>query len=493
MTSVLTTLGAQTNDSFSDYGANTDYVSRYDPFDDYTAPLTGAIGDTNSRPIMFRYLQIYNTTTSVGALDLQIATAADATGGVQSASIAGSDNDPDWNVIDSAAFGPLQYAAFSVNSAGTNVSYYYGLQKNDASRVRFNTSATVDSAVNPNNIWRDGTVDTAFSGRVLAGRIGWYHVPNAPTSPVLVSNTSSSIALRWSHPFDDGITDSLSFGGLYGYRILYKVYGAADSTYQVFGSGTSGSPSGCQYTQGTSAYNFTTTPPVATPSSSNVFTTTGAYQEVTGLTSNTRYDFAVAGLNLVTDRHNGASTSIVSTSPTTGTRSYGNYTDIADHVGTNLIVSGTTYRTKLANPTTSGSYTSTANVNVAYSSNVTWSQSAGGGAVATTLTYDLASGSLTGSGLSLNTSTGEISGTPAVAGTYTFTVRATNLDSGTVATSSQTITIKGLGPLVSPSAGATPSTRGSVKVWNGTSFADGTMRVYDGTTPYSLSGWKYLK
>jgi hypothetical protein len=483
MAHVLTTLGAQTNDSFSDFGANTDYVSRYDPFDDYVAPLTGAIGDTNSRPILFRYLQIYNTTTSVGALDLQIATSADGSGGVQSASIAGSDNDPDWNVIDSAAFGPLQYAAFSVNSAGTNVSYYYGLQKNDASRVRFNTSATVDSAVNPNNIWRDGTVDTSFSGRVIAGRIGWYHVPNAPTSPIQDSNTSTSIAIRWTHPADDGISTSLSFGGLYGYRIAYKR--TVDSTWSIFGSDTSGSPSGCEYIQGTSAYNYTTTPPVATPSATNVFTTTGAYQNITGLTSNTSYDFKIAGLNLVTDRHNGAAVSIVTTSPTSGTRAYGDYTATGDHVGTNMDV---TYRTKLATPTVSGDYTTTAYVNQAYSSSVTFSQDAGGGAVSSALTYSM-TGTLP-AGLTRTDST--ISGTPTAVGSYSVTVTATNGD-GLSVSKSVTIVVSALGPLISPSANAAPSVRASVKVWNGTSFVDGQMRVYDGTDPYNISGWKYLK
>jgi hypothetical protein len=483
MASVLTTLGAQTNDSFTDFGTNTDYVSRYDPFDDYTAPLTGAIGDSFSRPIMYRYLQIYNTTTSTGARSLELGPDNDGTSGVRSGSIAASDNDADWNVTDSEAFGPLQFATFSVNYLNANQPVYYGFRKNDGSRVRFNTSASTDTAVNPNNIWRDGTVDTAFSGRVIAGRIGWYHVPNAPTSPIQDSNTSTSIAIRWTHPTDDGISTSLSFGGLYGYRIAYKR--SIDSTWSIFGSDTSGSPSGCEYIQGTSAYNYTTTPPVATPSSTNVFTTTGAYQNITGLISNTNYDFKIAGLNLVTDRHNGAAVSIVTTSPTSGTRVYGNYTATGDHVGTNLDV---TYRTKLATPTVSGDYTTTAYVNQAYSSSVTFSQDAGGGAVSSALTYSM-TGTLP-AGLTRTNST--ISGTPTAVGSYSVTVTATNGD-GLSVSKSVTIVVSALGPLISPSADAAPSVRASVKVWNGTSFVDGAMRVYDGTDPYNVTGWKYLK
>lgn len=482
MGSVLTTLGSQTNDSFSDFGSGTDYVSRYDPHDDYVAPLTGAIGDSNSRPIMFRYIQIYNTTTSVGARDLQIATANTGSGGVQSASIAGSDNDADWNVNDSAAFGPLQYATFSVNSSGTAQIFYYGLQKNDASRVRFNTSASTDTAVNPNNIWRDGTVDSAFSGRVLAGRIGWYHVPNAPTSPILGPRTSSSIAFSWTHPTDDGITDSLSFGGLYGYRVAYKR--SVDSTWSMWGSDTTGSPSGCEYIQGTSAYNYTTTPPV----SGAKFTRTGADETVTGLVSNTNYDFKIAGLSLVTDRHNGAAVSIVTTSPTSGTRAYGDYTATTAHVGTNLDV---TYRTLLATPTVSGNYTSTANVNESYSSNVTWTQDVGGGSVSSALTYSVFSGSLP-AGLSLNTSTGLISGTPTVPGVYNFTIRAINGDSGTATTSTQTITVGTLAPKV---WNGSIMTRSTIRVYNGTNWTTAVpqVKVWDPTLNGGSGGWTYLR
>jgi hypothetical protein len=492
MASVLTTVGSQANNSFESYASGSDLVSAYDPYDDYVSPLTGAIGDSNSRPIMFRYLQIYTHTSSSGSIDLQIATGDTGSGGVQSASIAGSDADPDWNVTDGSSFGPLQYATFSKNSSNTTQRFYYGYQKNSASTYYPNTGASPDTGYNPNNIYLDGTVISAWSGRALAGRIGWYHVPEAPTSATLVSRTTttantgaSSIAFRWTHPTDDGISTSLSFGGLYGYRIAYKK--TADSTWLIFGSDTTGSPSGCEYIQGTSAYNYTTTPPVATPSSSNVFTTTGAFQDVTGLDSNTNYDFKIAGLNLVTDRHNGAAVSIVTTSPTSGTRAYGDYTATGDHVGTNLDVS---YRTLLADPTVSGSYTSTANVNEAYSSNVTWTQPAGGGAVSSALTYNVQSGSLP-TGLSLNTSTGAIAGTPTTPGTYNFTIRATNGDSGTATTSTQTITVGTLAPKV---WNGSAMTRSTIKIWNGTNWTSATpqVKVWDSTLNGGTGGWKYL-
>ncbi len=495
MASVLTTLGAQTYNTWTSEASGTDKVSPYDPYDDYASALTGAIGDSYSRPILFRYLQIYTWQDNAnGSIDLEIATASTGGGGTQSSAIANSDADPDWNVTDSSTFGPLQYAAFAKDSANTTLRYYYGFYKNDAYQVSYNTGASTDTAANPNSVYSNGTVE--YSTRVIAGRIGWYHVPYAPTGATLVSNTPTSIAFRWTHPTDDGISTSLPFGGLYGYRIAYKK--STDATWSVFGAGTSGSPSGCHYIQGTGAYNYTTTPPVATPSATYKFTTTGGYENVTSLTPNTNYNFKVAGLNLPSDRHNGAGGSYVTSGTTTsGTRSYGNYTAVTDHVGTNL---DATYRTLLRAPSiiqTGGidnTYTTTGSVNVAYSSSTIFTQNTDGGAYTNySLTYSISSGSLpSGSGLTLNTSTGTISGTPTVSGQYTFKVTATNLDGQATQSATQTITISALGPKVVPTNGGTPTSRAVTKVWNGTSFTTAETKVYDGTQPYSPSGWKYL-
>jgi hypothetical protein len=66
-------------------------------------------------------------------------------------------------------------------------------------------------------------------------------------------------------------------------------------------------------------------------------------------------------------------------------------------------------------------------------------------------------------GVSLNSSTGAITGTPTTAGTYNFAVRATNGSSETINTSTLTITVAAAG--------------GYVKVWNGSSWANGTAYV----------------
>ena len=295
MPSVLTTLGAATYNSWTAYGSGTDYVSIYDPYDDYASPLTGAIGDSYSRPIMFRYIQQYNSQTGSASTNLQITSNVDGTtgsgAGVVSPNIAGSDADPDWNWTDASS--KLQFAAFGKDSSNATKRYYYGFEKNDANTFYFQTGATTDSAANPNNIYRDGTVDTAYSGRVLHGRIGWYHVPNAPTGLTATSKTPTSVTLSWTAPTDNG---GLAING---YRILQSSDGG--SSWTVVGSSTSGSPSGTTTTSAT----------------------------VTGLLPNVSYQFMVAALNQVSDRHGGVDA---------GAGVQANYTSTSAHTGTNSSV-----------------------------------------------------------------------------------------------------------------------------------------------------------
>jgi hypothetical protein len=500
MASILTTLGANTYSPFTAAASGNDYVSRYDPYDDYTStPLTGCIGDSFSRPIMFRYLQIYSSAGSAGSIDLQIATADDGSGGVHINGtgsplrfpITTANNDA--NVYDTIE--PLQYAAFAKNSANTTVSYYYGFQKNDTNTFTFRRGATTDSAANPNGMWLNGTTISsgtpAWNTTVIYARIGWYHVPNAPTSLARVLNAKTAtlapngsipstsdtqISLEWAHPSDDGISTSLPFGGIYGYRIAYKK--SADSTWLLFGSDTVGSPSGTHSTLANNVpYTITNVP---------------SYTTVTSLDSNTNYDFKVAGLNLVSDRHNGAAASMSLWNPSVntdrGTRYYGNYTNLATaHTGTNADL--TSVRTRIAPPTTSGSYTATGNIGIGYSSNITWGTPSGGGAVTPTWTYAVESGALP-PGLFLVSSTGAVAGTPSASGTFTFTISLSNQDydatyytSGKVTTATQTIVITS-GPKV---FNGTSFVRSTAKIWNGTTWVSATTKVYDGSTWKDMS------
>lgn len=84
-----------------------------------------------------------------------------------------------------------------------------------------------------------------------------------------------------------------------------------------------------------------------------------------------------------------------------------------------------------------------------------------------TTTYSIASGSLP-AGITLNTSTGAITGTPTTPGSYSFVIRATNGTSETLDTNTLSITVEVAG--------------GYAKVWNGSSWVEGTAYVYNGST-----------
>lgn len=79
---------------------------------------------------------------------------------------------------------------------------------------------------------------------------------------------------------------------------------------------------------------------------------------------------------------------------------------------------------------------------------------------------------------------------------YSYRVTETNAlgsTGTTISDPSTTFTTRASSPFVSPSANTAPNTRSSTKVWNGTGMVQGQVMVYDGTTPYNVSGWKYLK
>lgn len=79
-----------------------------------------------------------------------------------------------------------------------------------------------------------------------------------------------------------------------------------------------------------------------------------------------------------------------------------------------------------------------------------------------TVTYSIASGALP-TGLSLNSSTGTITGQPTTPGTYSFVIRATNGSGETLDTNTLSITVESAG--------------GYVRVWNGSSWVEGTAFV----------------
>jgi hypothetical protein len=271
----------------------------------------------------------------------------------------------------------------------------------------------------------------------LYGQIVYNTLPTAPSAPTAGTVTSTTIDLSCAVSGDDGMG-----GGAAGTDITkYRVKNVTTSTEEFI--------------------TKTSTPQTISR---------------TGLTPNTNYTFQLALESTASAR---------ATTATTGPFS----------------ASSSTIRTKLANPTTTGSYTATGSVGVSYTSAVTFSQAIGGGAASLDLSESVFSGELP-PGLSLvagaPTTAAEglsidfaITGTPTTAGSYTFTIRATNGDGGTVTTTSQTITIEAgtvLTPKVNTSLTSTPNfERSTLKVNNGSTFVPGTMKVHNGTDWTDLS------
>lgn len=329
---VLRTLGSATYSPFVATAANTDYVSAYDPYDDYfdttgtEPPLTGKIGDTISRPILFTYLQIYSSAGSAGTIDLEISPNVDASGGTQSSGFPITTANNDWNTND--ASGGIQYAAFAKDpllASPYTRRYYYGFQKNDSNTFTFRRGAGNSSSYNPNGMWQDGSSITsgspAWNTTVINARVRFSTVSSAPQSLTSTSQTSSSITLSWSAPEDDGASN-MAIGAssitpshaVYGYRILTST---DNTNWFVYGTGTSGSPSG---THDLAFGSGAPTPPT---------TVTVTSHNGSPLLPGTTYYFKVAALNAVTDRHGSAVVSPIAN------RTFANYTSTAAHTGTN--------------------------------------------------------------------------------------------------------------------------------------------------------------
>lgn len=308
--------GATTFSPFSSInGAN--YVSRYRAARDYLSPLSGAFPATGTpgfaigagvlgtsetirsdglqyRPIMFYSMDVPFTNAS-SVVQLQIATSSNGTGGTQGPD-QGDNTTVTWDNTNSTE--TLQYAVSSVDTGGTSQIFYVGFRKEDSSTTTFRRGASSDTFVAPDGIYlngvlQDGTGGTAsWSGTSVRTTIRWRHIPNHPTSLTASAGTNpGEVNLSWTAPSDNGGET------VYGYRIAYKKTGT--STWYVYGTNTSGSPSN----------------------------TTGTSETIRGLDPGAEYSFVVAALNKVTDRYQGnqAYPDVV----------YADYTATTDHTGQN--------------------------------------------------------------------------------------------------------------------------------------------------------------
>jgi hypothetical protein len=167
---------------------------------------------------------------------------------------------------------------------------------------------------------------------------------------------------------------------------------------------------------------------------------------VTGLLANTTYDFRVAATNSVTDAHSG-----------------GVYTSASAIVGENATLNSVT----TDNVVITATFMPEGILSRGYSGSV----SASG-----TVTFGITAGALP-TGLNLGTSSGFVTGTPTATGTYNFTI---GLYSGGVLATTRafTVVIYNSSPKVITSTDPTVTSRGTLRVFDGT-WKLAYMRVYD--------------
>lgn len=150
--------------------------------------------------------------------------------------------------------------AYPINTSNT---YYYGADLDSGTGTTF-----FFARGGGGNVYLNGSSVSSFAGDSLSGELTYQTIPSKPQSISAASILQTSFTLNWGTPADDGVQDpgGYSSTNIKGYRIAYKAN--ASSTWLVWTANT-----------GTSATS----------------------RSITGLSTNTKYDFQVSALNSVTD------------------------------------------------------------------------------------------------------------------------------------------------------------------------------------------------
>lgn len=313
-----------------------------------------------------------------------------------------------------------------------------------------------------------GTLPSASLGSY--NFVGWYYSPNGQGGQVQSSTTFSSNDTIYAYYESTVVFDAN--GGNGGGQTVYVPKGNSitPSSYNY----AAGSRSGYTFT-GWSPYNSTFTPAGATTLTAQWTALTVSWTDTTLTTTGRKGDFysstvsasyvsywndgalPTGGLSFIQGTNtSGSSTSTVSGTPTT----YGNISFTLTPYNQDG-VAGSSYSYTIAVKDIALNWSD----QLLASSLAVQDQSYTDGVAVDSgpdVTYSVNSGSLP-TGLSLNSSTGAITGTPTVAGEFNFVIRATNGSNEVLDTGTLTITVEAAG--------------GYVKVWNGSSWANGTAYV----------------
>ena len=295
--------------------------------------VTGALtGSTTARPVRLSTVQVFFRNGTAGTASVIAGPQVQATSFVGPST--GTSNQSSLTGSPNLPFfaGNEMWSGFRSTNTGTKL-FWRGTQS--GSNFRYN-----------------GTINAAFdssNGTAINQTLTIHTAPSAPTS-ISASAGRTSVTLGWGAPTDTGGV------AINGYRVAYRASGGAWTFFSTY----------------------------------NAFTTSAT---VTGLSSSTTYEFAVAATNGVTDAHNG-------------------YTDVSAHTGTNATISATTLA-----PLSPSLGTLTVTAIDQTSIRVQWST-----------TNDPTSVSVSGPGMTTrNTASGDINATGLTANTtYTYTLTTQN-------------------------------------------------------------------
>lgn len=176
---------------------------------------------------------------------------------------------PGTTTYSTAGLGPGDTITISTQSgfkynAFVGNNYYYGFEGTGSFA---GTSILYANGGTSGSIYKDG-IGGVSSSTKLSGSITYDSIPNAPTNLALTgAATDTTATISWTAPTDDGGDNSV----ITGYRINYKVIGAAIPRWSVL-VGNTGS--------------------------------TATSRQLTGLAPSTNYEVEVAALNTVTDSFN---------------------------------------------------------------------------------------------------------------------------------------------------------------------------------------------
>lgn len=249
MTTYASSIGGTSNSPFTGAQASgTDWLTGVKFGGGIVASAWVSGAWTTAKPMLLTSHNVNFRSGGSGTVFQKISTSASGGSGSTSDVSRDPDNDltPVWYPDKLITDGTQYYAGFRMDN-GTSVLFY-------------RQSGAGANLTTDNQIYKDGTAQSTYSGTSMYQSFGWATVPSAPTNPLFNSAGPRSVTLTFT-PATDVATDNV-----FGYRVFYKKSSNTDWL-----------------------------------STDVLSPTDGTFLTVTGLTPNTSYDFRISAVNNVTE------------------------------------------------------------------------------------------------------------------------------------------------------------------------------------------------